>query len=388
MNTLDELISSSSAVPGPTTGALSRGRADLDVAFAAQVRPDTPVGRAAPARRLGGLRGKVIIGVAGVAAVAAAVTVVALPSTPSHTAGKSLAARPKPARRTSTSSVTFSVTAAKATLTAAVVFAEAAKGAQAAGLAPDGNAPLVNGWPAARYWHTVDQSTDFDCPGLVTTGQSWLAKSGALVADNTDNRPSSGTCGLAETLGVYPVYNNPAGPMIGGQTYTWAQFAALPTDPAQLLPILQADSTAGVSPYKGEPEQDFLFQTISILLAGDPVSPAMRMALFELAEKIPGAIVAGEYTDSLGRTGIALRLGADTQVIDTSNGQILATLSADEPLSPGCVRPSWTGNPDATCVEGDGGATVYISAGPANTEPQVDLVPGDALHSGKPTGRG
>jgi hypothetical protein len=387
MNALDEIVSSSSTVPAPTPGVLSRGRVGLDVAIAAQAGLDTPVMRTAPAHRFGGLRGKAIIGVAGVAAVAAAVTVIALPSAPAHTTGRSLAVRPKPVHRTSTSSVTYSITATKANLTAAVVFAQAAKGAQAAGYTPDGSVPLVNGWPAARYWHTADQSTDSDCPGLVTTGQSWLAKSGALVVDNENNLPASGTCGVAETLGVYPVYNSPAGPMIGGQIYTWAQFAALPTDSAQLLPILQADSTVGVSPYKGEPEQDFLFQTISTLLAGDPVSPAMRTALFELAEKIPGVTVAGQYTDSLGRTGIALRLGPDTQVIDTSNGQVLATLSADQPLSPGCVRLSWTGNPGATCVQGNGGATLYISAGPANTEPQVELVPGDALHSGKPTGQ-
>ncbi len=46
--------------------------------------------------------------------------------------------------------------------------------------------------------------------------------------------------------------------MIGGEIYTWAQFAALPTDPAALWPILQDDSTVGVAPDKGIPEQDCL----------------------------------------------------------------------------------------------------------------------------------
>ena len=139
----------------------------------------------------------------------------------------------------------------------------------------------------------------------------------------------------------------------------------------------------GVAPDKGEPEQDFLFQTIGILLTGDPLSPAMRMALYELAETIPGVTVAGTYTDSLGRTGIALSQDSYTEVIDTSNGQVLATLTAAPPLSPGCVRQSMNGTPGATCAVGGASTTVYISAGPVNSEPYVKLAPG-----GKGTGSG
>jgi len=170
--------------------------------------------------------------------------------------------------------------------------------------------------------------------------------------------------------------------VIGGKVYTWRQFAALPTDPAQLLPILQADSTIGIAPYKGEPEKTFLWQTVSAILTGDPVSISIRMALYELWDRLSGVTVVGKYTDSLGRTGIALRLGAETEVIDTSNGQVLAEISAPQHLAPGCVRPSWTGNSRATCVESGRSTTVYISAGPVNTEPHVTLVPGDALRPG------
>jgi hypothetical protein len=377
MNLLDEIISSSSRVPGVTPGGLARGRAALDGAIA-HARPESPGRRKAAAHGFGGSRGKAIVGVAGVAAAAAAAAMmIALPSSPSHPA------RAPRAVKASASIVTYSITAAKADLTVAYVLAQAARGARAAQYLPDGNVPLVNGWPAAaRYWHTLDQSMSSGCPGLVTTSQSWLAKSGAVVADNENNRPARGTCGSGETLGAYPVYNNPAGPMIGGKIYTWRQFAALPTDPAKLLPILQADSTVGIAPYKGEPEQVFLWQTVSGVLAGDPVSPAMRMALYELWDHLSGVRVVGKYTDSLGRTGIALRLGSETEVIDTSNGQILADISAPEPLSRGCVRPSWTGNAQAKCVESGRSTTLYISAGPVNTEPHVTLVPGDALQPG------
>jgi hypothetical protein len=397
MNPLDDLISSSSRVPGVTPDGLGRGRAALDGAIAARARQESPARRKAAAHWFGGLRGKAIIGVAGVAAVAAAATVIALPSSSSHTAGTPRAdssakpavkapAKPKPAGRTSTSPVTYSITATKTDVTAAYVFAQAAKGTQET---PDANVPLVNGWPNATYWHTVQQGTNSTCPGLAITGESWLAKSGALVVKNQDKGsvPASDDrqCIGPTDNSVYPVSGNPAGPMIGGKIYTWAQFAALPTDPAELWPILQTDSTVGVASEKGEPEQDFLFQTISLLLTADPVSPAMRVALFELAEKIPGVTVAGTYTDSLGRTGIALSQDSYTEVIDTSNGQVLATLTAAPPLSPGCARQSTNGTPHTSCVAGGASTTVYISAGPVNSEPHVKLAPGGEGTASAPT---
>jgi hypothetical protein len=395
MNPLDDLISSSSRVPSVTPDGLGRGRAALDEAIAARGQQEAPSRRNATAHWFSGLRGKAIITVAGVAAVAAAVTVIAVPSSPSHTAGTPLAdssakptakapvkpagrpapGKPKPSGQAPTSPVTYSITATKADVTAAYVFAQAAKGTQAAQYTPDGNVPLVNGWPNALYWHTVQQSTSSTCPGLAITSESWLAESGAVVAENEPNHPIKASniaaCGSGMTAGAYPVSGGPSGPMIGGKIYTWAQFAALPTDPAKLWPILQADSTVGVAPYKGEPEQDWLFQTINGLLTSDPVSPAMRMALYELAEKIPGVTVAGAYTDSLGRTGIALSQGSATEVIDTSNGQVLAGFSAAPPLSPGCVRQSMTGTPHATCAVGGATTTVYISADPVNSEPNA-----------------
>jgi hypothetical protein len=390
MNALDDLISSSSRVPGVTPDGLGRGRAALDGAIAARPRQEPPATRKA-AHWFGGLRGKAIIGVAAVAAAAAAATAIALPSSPSHTARTPLAdssakpevkapAEPKPVGQTPTSPVTYSITATKTGATAAYVFAQAAKGTRAAQETPDGNVPLVNGWPNATYWHTTEQDTSSTCPGLVTISESWLAKSGAMVAENEPNRPVKASnisqCGSGMTQGAYPVVGGPSGPMIGGKIYTWAQFAGLPADPAKLWPILRADEGAGVAPHKGEPEQDFLFQTIGSLLTGDPVSPAMRMALYELAEKIPGVTVAGTYTDSLGRTGIALSQDSYTEVIDTSNGQILATLMAAPPLPPGCARQSVNGTPHATCSVGGASTTLYISAGPVNSEPHVKLVPG------------
>ncbi len=221
MNPLDDLISSSSRVPGVTADGLGRGRAALDGAITARARQESPARRKAAAHWFGGLPGKAIIGVAGVAAVAAAATVIALPSSPSHTAGTPQAGasakptvkapakqEPKPNApgQTSTSPVTYSITATKTDVTAAYVFAQAAKGTQET---PDGSVPLVNGWPNATYWHTVEQDTSSTCPGLATIGESWLAKSGAVVANDEPNRPIKASnisqCGSGMTRAAYPV---------------------------------------------------------------------------------------------------------------------------------------------------------------------------------------
>lgn len=397
MNPLDDLISSSSKVPGVTADGLARGRAALDRAIAAGARPESPARRKATAHWFGGLRGKAIIGVAGVAAVAAAAAVIAAPSSSPHPAGSpsprtagspaadssvkptlKAVAQPKPSAsgHGTGSPMTYSITPIH--VTAAYVFAQAAKGAQEA-YTPEGNVPLVSGWPNALYWHTVTEDTNSDCPSVVDVSQVWLGESGSEMVSNHQQgsapagEKNSIACGGgpgSNANNTYPVGGVPTGPMIGGEIYTWAQFAALPTDPAALWPILQDDSTVGVAPYKGVPEQDWLYQTIIMTLEQDPVSPAMRVALLRDAEKISGVTVVGKYTDSLGRTGIALRQGsADTLVIDTSNGQVLADIQPT-PARQGCTVTHQQGATETSCAFG--GATLFISADATNTEPNVN----------------
>jgi len=189
MNTLDDLISSSSRTSGATPDGLARGRVALDAAIAAHPRRVAPGSRSARAYWSGGLRKQaVIIGAAGVAAAAVAATVIAIPSSPAHPTGTKLAgssarptlktaAKPETARRTPTTTVTYSITAAKADLTAAYVFAQAAKGAKgakAAQYAPDGSVPLVSGWPRARYWHTVEHELGLSRSGQHQPNPGWL----------------------------------------------------------------------------------------------------------------------------------------------------------------------------------------------------------------------
>jgi hypothetical protein len=321
-----------------------------------------------------------------VAAVAVAATVIAWPSAAarpgaSPVAGSSAraqvtaSAKAKPTEAApavvpvSAPPVTATFTATT-DVTVAYVLDKAAQDAQTARA---GSVPLVNGWPNATYWHTLTQSTDSACPGQVETSNLWLAKGGYAIAENTMAGPKSSdslsACGGGATLGVYPISGGPAGVQIGGQIYTWPQFAALPTDPAKLWPIVKADANVGVAPGKGGLAFDF--QTIGIALSGDPVSPGMQKALYKVLEKIPGVTVAGAYTDSLGRTGTALRLGSSTFVIDSGNGQILAEFDGAPPVPPGCVRSSLNGDSHATCEVGGAGAEVFISAGPAASAPKV-----------------
>lgn len=401
MNPLDDLISSSAGVPGVTPDVLGRGRAELEAAIAASSsRTGSAAVREAANRWWSGARGKSIIGVVAMAAVAAVAAVIIIPSSSPKQATSALAnssgkpavkapakAPATPSGQAAVAALTYSVTPLEASLTSAYVLAQAARGAQSAQYTPEGNVPLVNGWPNASYWHTVTELTSSLCPGQANLVETWLGKPASGVSPEVVSNRTVGSVPAKDrnvtqcedgptSNSTYPVGNVPPGPFIGGQQYTWAQFAALPTNPAALWPILQADSMVGVAPYKGVSEQGWLYSTIMMTLEQDPVAPAMRVALLSDAEKISGVTVAGEYTDSMGRAGIALRItgtltpgDTETTVIDTGNGQVLADIRS-MPGQQGCtVTKEPDGSTDTSCVFDS--ATLFISANPTNTAPQT-----------------
>jgi hypothetical protein len=320
-------------------------------------------------------------------AAAAVATTVLLPASPSPAKTGPLAdqgvrstvkatAKPTATRdalppvQTSASLVSYTFTSAT-DVTAAKVLSDAAQGARSAP-DPDANAPLVNGWPQATYWHTLTQYTASNCPGEVESSNTWLGQDGSVTVTNKTTGPAKqvSKCFGPTANSTYPVMGGPSGVQLGGKVYTWAQWTALPTDPAKLWPIVQADSNIGVAPGKGGIY--WTYSTIALALANYPVSPAMREALFTVMEKIPDVTVTGKYTDSLGRTGTALTLNNSdffdwTVVIDTSNGQLLAQLTGAPPIPKGCVRASETGNAGADCTVGGSGLAVFITAGPTST---------------------
>jgi PASTA domain len=391
MNPLDELLSRTGRVPDVTPEGMRNARAALDAATAeASAQRNATLSQPGPHRRWGGLRGKTIIGATAVAAAAAVAAAVVVPLSSSHsgaqpqadssaktTAKAPATAKPKP-KPSESAPATVRVSAPRVTATFTATTDVTAvyvldKAAQAVRATQAGSVPLVHGWPSATYWHTLTQGSDSACPGQVDTNNLWLAQAGYAIGENTRTGPKSSdslsACGGGANLGVYPIEGEPAGVQIGGQIYSWPQFAALPTDPAKLWPIVAADANVGIAPGKGG--LTFDFQTIGGLLATDPVAPGMQEALYQVLERIPGVTVAGTYTDSLGRTGTALRLGSSTFVIDSGNGQILAELGGAPPVPPGCVRSSMTGDPHATCEVGGASVTVIISAGPAASAPKV-----------------
>jgi len=313
MNSLDELLAAAGPVPDISPDGLSNGRAALNAALSSgHFAPAAGAGRK-PGSWLSGPRAKALIGTAAVTAgaAAAAIVIAVPPSSPAVPAGS-------PANPA-------------ATLTAAAVLDQAA---QAAGSQP--------GWPNARYWYSEDKYT---CGGQLYTDKIWIYRYGNGVVEKTGPRNSDSIC--VRGLGTFPLY-----PAYVFGPYTWSQLYALPTDPARLEPRLMADhgDTVYQHPVTAAQwaSQQASFEDVMFQLTDTPAPPALREALFKVAASIPGVKVTGRYTDSLGRTGTALRLGSYTMVVDPANGLIL-----DE-------------NPDT------GSSTIMlITEGPAASEPKL-----------------
>jgi len=248
---------------------------------------------------------------------------------------------------TSAPAVTYSIkrAAANVTVTDVLTKAAAAVGSQANPGA---------GWPAGAYWHTEQEVIIGG--KLASTDNIWTDASGNGVGEGTDSPPyaiGAPSGATASTGGQLPA-------AIGDKSYTWAQLDALPADPAKLWPIVKADELLPFSSDPARPKsgQADLFESIWNLLTSEPVPAALQKALYEVAAKIPGVTVAGQYTDSLGRTGTALHLGMWTMVVDPDTGRILAMLQAAGPPvtvcgATGCFQQQTAG----------ASTSVYITAG-------------------------
>jgi hypothetical protein len=84
----------------------------------------------------------------------------------------------------------------------------------------------------------------------------------------------------------------------------------------------------------------------------------LQKALYEVAAKIPGVTVQGQYSDSLGRIGTALHIGMWTMVVDPDTGQILAMMQAAGPSVTVCGATGCTQQQTAGAS-----TSVYITAG-------------------------
>jgi hypothetical protein len=289
MNALDELLASTGRVEDITPDGLRNGRAALEstIRDARTQQAPAPAGPSAVLRSAS-LRGKIIVACTAAAVAAAAVTVV-----PRLAARRPAPGHPAPAQ--------------SAAVTATVVFREAAKAVEASDTPQEG-------WPNAAYWR-ADSIEVRD--GKTYHRDIWIAHNGDVVLE--DGSLAAGLQRVSPAGSGFGNLGNKSGWL------TWGDIYALPTDPAKLASLLTRDSLGGVYATKAQN----LWSIVLGLLVETPASPALRAALYDVAANIPGVAVNGDYIDSLGRAGTALRLGEETLVIDPASGQLLAWIDHD-----------------------------------------------------------
>jgi hypothetical protein len=253
----------------------------------------------ATARRSGGRRRFAVLAIA---AAAAAAAIIAVPTLP-------LSGHP-----------------ATATANAADILNQAGLAAAAA----DGA-----GWADAPYWHSV--STYQQGSGPVLRREIWVGheRPGALIDDGQGQQIRALEPGRFD---------------IGYRSLTWDELYALPTQPGALEARLRSGPD-------GVDSDGQLFHVAATMLQETPAPPALRQALFQMAASIPGVASSGEQTDSLGRVGVALRLGPIAYLVDTRTGQFL------EYTKDGTVTPG----PGLPC--GTQYRVTYEQQGPANVAP-------------------
>ena len=349
MNPLDELLSTTSRVDDITPAGLRHGRAALDSAIADVRSVQSSAPRPEPFRRPGRPPRRrmpwLVAACTAAAAAAVAGTTVTVLSNHSSVTG---AAGEKPASVSPEGGAPRSGTSSSGTEATAAVLLRAA--GQAAG-------EQTGGWPNAAYWHVASV---YVRDGKTYHRDIWISHYGNGVLE--DNGVNSGPLDLGPAL--FPA---------GGKGLTWAQLYALPTDPAKLEPILRGDAgmvskgpdpaaTGGVDPTAE------LYTVVGDLLRESPASPALREALYDVAADIPGVVVKGNYTDTLGRTGTAVERDGETLVIDPSNGQLLADIEGDPNAQETCT-PSTTPAKSANACSSGGVGYTYVSQGPATSAP-------------------
>ena len=211
----------------------------------------------------------------------------------------------------------------------------------ASGRPADSSSGITPTAPVATFAHLVDVALDQPATAAPAPGQYEYTRSQEAYADcNAGAVPycyllpeerqiwvgTDGSGRLLESFGT-PVFETPAaraawvqdgspplgvptsdttfGP--GGLSLGPSDLASLPTNPTALAAELSARKIEGGPP---GPAEDFV--QIGDMLRETDASPALRAALFEVAEGIPGVVVLGTVPDHSGRRGIGVgRVGDD-----------------------------------------------------------------------------
>jgi hypothetical protein len=211
-------------------------------------------------------------------------------------------------------------------------------------------------WSDPPYWHVVTEVQDTD--GTVERREEWWAR----IGDSVVQVPGTDRYTVAHAWS--------AG--FGGQSMSWDQLDALPTDADRLGQVLREAMTreyAGLSPEEvgSRPIEELLFERIGDTMRLSPASPELRAALWRVAASIPGVRLLGDTSDSLGRAGVAVELGRQRLLVDPDTGELLEWY----PLSPaGESEFDQYGNSDGPLVVT--ARWTVVEQGPAQSAPSVD----------------
>ena len=165
-----------------------------------------------------------------------------------------------------------------------------------------------------RYQYTESQATYQDCDedqpaycyNMPQQRQIWIGADGSGRMLETVGPPSFVTPADRAAWvahGSPAISTAPSDTTFGPHTLSDGpgDLSTLPTDPAQLAAILSARTIEGGPP---GPAEDFA--QIGDLLRETDASPALRSALYQVAENTAGVTLLGTVTDHDGRSGIGI----------------------------------------------------------------------------------
>lgn len=188
------------------------------------------------------------------------------------------------------------------------------------------------GWPDAAYWHSVSSYRQGSGPLL--RREVWAGHT--AVGGLRDTRLSRGVIPLQD------------GRFAG---LGWDELYALPTESGALESRLRTTRLDGI-----RDEDTELFALAGDLLRESPAPPALRKALWGVVAQVPGVTLVGAIKDSSGRSGIAIRRGDQSYVLDPGDGRLLEEskgISKATPDAPSGAR--WR--------------ATYLEQGPAENAP-------------------
>jgi hypothetical protein len=165
-----------------------------------------------------------------------------------------------------------------------------------------------------QYQYTQSESTYQDCDedqpaycyNMPQQRQFWLGADGSGRILETSGTPTFVTPADQAAWvahGSPAISTAPSDTTFGPHTLSDGpgDLATLPTDPTQLGALLSARKIEGGPP---GPAEDFV--QVGDLLRETDASPALRSALYQVAEKITGVTLLGTVTDHDGRSGIGI----------------------------------------------------------------------------------